>query len=121
MNNIKNVVDIEKTCFLREGAPQLNPNHQARKFMLTLEFLKSIDPQISLEPGKFSQSNKDRLPNKHRTWNFFICINTYIPDFTVICFTNFRRKYQAKINKHKLPNNKAHKTISIVSRLLGTQ
>ena len=34
----------------------------------TLDILISVDPQISIDPGKIPQMNKRRPPNKHRPW-----------------------------------------------------
>ena len=35
---------------------------------ITLDFLISIDPQISIDSGKIGRNNKDRPSNKRRPW-----------------------------------------------------
>ena len=34
----------------------------------TLDFLISVDSQISIDPGKIGKNNKSRPSNKHRPW-----------------------------------------------------
>ena len=36
--------------------------------VFTLDFLISVDPQISIDPGKIGKNNKRRPSNKHRPW-----------------------------------------------------
>ena len=38
------------------------------QFETTLDFLISVDPQISIDPGKIGKNNKRRPSNKHRRW-----------------------------------------------------
>ena len=37
----------------------------------TLDFLISVDPQITVDPGKVPKNNKHRHPNKHRPWKIW--------------------------------------------------
>ena len=45
--------------------------HQVATDSDTLDFLISVDPQISIDNGKIGQNNKRRPSNKHRPWKIW--------------------------------------------------
>ena len=46
-------------------------NFTYKKPSATLDFLISVDPQISIDTGKIGQNNKRRPSNKHRSWKIW--------------------------------------------------
>ena len=63
-------------CHPPSDAPVLCSQYSHSKYfkcsfdsnVLTLDFLISVDPQISIDLGKIGKNNKRRPSNKHRPW-----------------------------------------------------